>query len=652
MESEQLEVASFLAQYPPFDELPEEVVNDVACQVEISYYRAGSDVYQFGAEIRELCVIRSGAVEVYRRDGDLYNRLSEGDLFGQLGLLMGNKIRLPSRTIEDSLIYFIPEALFFELCDKFDFFSDFVEVDDISRLSSAVSQQKESNELMISKVTALISREPICLEDSATVRQAAQKMSEESVSSLLIMSAAEDTEFGVTAFGGAATTNITATNNTVPNTVGNGSVLAGILTDRDLRNRVVATGLDLESPVTEVMTRDPITLDDDAYAFEAMLTMLRYNLHHLPILDNSRPVGVLATSDIIRYESQSSLYMVSNILRRQNVDELVQLSKDINACFVRMVHEDANSHMIGSAMSVIGRSFKQRLLELAEETLGPPPIPYCFLALGSMARDEQLVVTDQDNALILDNSYNKSKHGDYFEKLSQRVSDGLNACGYVYCSGDIMATNPTWRKTRTEWETCFAQWIDQPDPEALLNSSIFFDLDGVWGKAHWAEQLNTFIVRRARKSPHFLGCLARNALSRTPPLGFFKNFVMEQDGEHRNSMNLKRRGTAPTADLIRVHALAVGSRAQNSFERLDDIVKADILPKNRARDIKDALEFISMVRIRHQVLDIEEGRTPDNNIEPENLSDFERRNLKEAFQVLSNSQRFLKFRYPYTRKQK
>ena len=626
MESEQIEIASFLAQYPPFNELPEDVINRVACQVEISYYRANSDIYKFGDVIHDLCVIRSGAVEVYRRDGNLYNRLSEGDLFGQLGLLMGNKIRLPSRTLEDSLIYFIPEFIFTELCEKFEAFSDFVEVDDNrSRLSNAVTQQKESNELMISKVTALISRGPVCMETDATVRQVAQKMSEECVSSLLVMRQPQNEDE-------------------------NGPQLAGIITDRDLRNRVVATGLDLDTPVTEVMSDQPTTLDDDAYAFEAMLTMLRYNLHHLPILDNGTPVGVLATSDIIRYESQSSLYMVSNILRRQSVDELAQLSKDIPACFVRMVHEDANSHMIGSAMSVIGRSFKQRLLELAEESLGPPPVPYCFLALGSMARDEQLLATDQDNALILDNRYNKELHGGYFEALAQFVSDGLDACGYRYCSGGIMATNPRWRKTRVEWEQCFDQWIEEPDPEALLNSSIFFDLDGVWGKTEWAEQLNTFIVRKAKRSPHFLGCLARNALSRTPPLGFFKDFVMEQDGQHRNSMNLKRRGTAPTADLARVHGLAVGSKAQNSFERLDDVIKADILPKNRGRDMKDALEFISMVRIRHQALDIEAGRKPDNNIEPENLTDFERRNLKEAFQVLSNGQRFLKFRYPYTTK--
>ncbi|MDO6561946.1 DUF294 nucleotidyltransferase-like domain-containing protein [Amphritea sp. 1_MG-2023] len=630
MQAEQVEIAGFLKQYPPFDELPDTEVDQVACQVEISYYRAGSDIFQFGDEIHDLAVIRSGAVEIYRRNGALYNRLSEGEIFGQLSLLMSQRVRLPARAIEDTLLYFIPESVFMSLCERYDSFAYFVEVDD-NMLHQAVVNKQEKSDLMVSKVTALISRLPVMADTSATIREVAQKMTAAGVSSLLIMDCPRD------GLNEAATME---TDQCAEMT------LAGIITDRDLRTRVVAPGLDLEASVTDVMTVDPITLDVDAYAFEAMLTMLRYNLHHLPILEDDRPVGVLATSDIIRYESQSSLYMVSTILRQTSVTELAQLQPQINACFVRMVGEGANSHMIGSAMSVIGRTFKQRLLELGEATLGPAPLPYCFLALGSMARDEQLVVTDQDNALILDNRYLPALHGEYFQQLAAFVSDGLDRCGYTYCTGNIMATNPEWRKTRQEWQQTFADWIDNPNPEALLNCSIFFDLDGVWGKLDWAAQLNSFIALKARHSPRFLASLARNALNRTPPLGFFKDFVMEQDGQHGSSINLKRRGTAPLTDLIRVHSLAVGAKVQNSFERLDDVADAGILPPGIATDLRDALEFISMVRIRHQAADVEAGRTPSNNIKPEMLTDFDRRNLKEAFKVLSNSQRFLKFRYP------
>lgn len=393
------------------------------------------------------------------------------------------------------------------------------------------------------------------------------------------------------------------------------------------------------------MTTEVISLDHNAYVYEAMLTMLRYNVHHLPVLKDKKPIGIIEATDIVRYESQNSLLLVSSIFQQQSVDELVAVAEQVKDSFVRLVNEDANSHMVGSAMSVIGRSFKQRIIELAEEELGPAPVPYCFLALGSMGRDEQILVTDQDNAIILDDGYEEAKHGEYFDKFARFICDGLAKCGYSYCTGDIMATNPKLRMTRGEWEACFADWIDDPNPKALLNASIFFDLDGVYGRLKWAEQLNGFIVRRARKNNRFLACLARNALNRTPPLGFFKDFVMEKDGRHKNSINLKRRGTAPLADLIRVHALAVGSRSKNSFERLDDIIDAGILPAGRAQDLKDAMEFISMVRIRHQALDVENSIEPDNNIEPENLSDFERRNLKDAFQILSKAQNFLKFRY-------
>ncbi|MBW3694822.1 cyclic nucleotide-binding/CBS domain-containing protein [Vibrio sp. T187] len=622
MEAELLEIQNFLAQYPPFNELPEDALASVTKSVEISYYRQGTPIIHFGDQINDLYVVRSGEVEVYRRKGELYNRLDEGDLFGQMGLLTNNKVRFPVTAIEDTLLYCIPEEVFQDLYENHDTFADFVEVEDNARLRQAISDNNDANDLTTSKVKTLLHRDAPVIEKTRTIQQAATIMAEENVSSLLILDPdiVEDEE-----------------DDSTP--------VIGIITDRDLCTRVLAQGLDPNDEVSSVMTSEVISLDHNAYVYEAMLTMLRYNVHHLPVLKDRKPIGIIETTDIVRYESQNSLLLVSSIFQQQSIEDLKTVSEQVKDSFVRLVNEDANAHMVGSAMSVIGRSFKQRIIELAEESLGPPPIPYCFLALGSMGRDEQLLVTDQDNAIILDDTYKPEKHNAYFEALAKFVCDGLDQCGYSYCTGDIMATNPTWRMTRREWEECFSDWIDDPNPKALLNASIFFDLDGVFGRLKWAEQLNSFIVRRSRKNNRFLACLARNALNRTPPLGFFKDFVMEKDGRHNNSINLKRRGTAPLADLIRVHSLAVASRSKNSFERLDDILDAGILPKGRAQDLKDAMEFISMVRIRHQALDVDNQIDPDNNIEPENLSDFERRNLKDAFQILSNAQNFLKFRY-------
>ncbi|MGY5538120.1 DUF294 nucleotidyltransferase-like domain-containing protein [Vibrio brasiliensis] len=622
MEAELLEIKNFLSQYPPFDELEDEVLSYVTQHIEISYYREDTPIIHFGDEIHDLYMVRSGVVEIYRRKGELYNRIDEGAVFGQMGLLTNNKVRFPAKAIKDTLLYCIPEAVFQHLYEQHEAFADFVEVEDNARLRQTVSNSKEQNDLTTSKVRNLLNSIAPTIHKTESIQNAAIKMAEDNVSSLLIIDpeVAEDDD-------------------------DDNSPLVGIITDRDLCTRVLAQGLNPNDDVASVMTTEVISLDHNAYVYEAMLTMLRYNVHHLPVLKDKQPIGVIEATDIVRYESQNSLLLVSSIFQQQSIDELSVLSEQVKDSFVRLVNEDANSHMVGSAMSVIGRSFKQRIIELVEQELGEPPIPYCFVALGSMGRDEQLLVTDQDNAIILDNTFVKEKHDDYFAQLANRVCEGLDKCGYSYCTGDIMATNPDWRMTRTEWEECFADWIDDPNPKALLNASIFFDLDGVYGRLKWAEQLSGFIVRRARRNNRFLACLARNAMNRTPPLGFFKSFVMEKDGQHKNSINLKRRGTAPLADLIRVHALAVGSRSKNSFERLDDIHEAGILPKGKARDLRDALEFISIVRIRHQALDVENEIEPDNNIEPENLSDFERRNLKDAFQILSNAQNFLKFRY-------
>ncbi|EOX3942619.1 MULTISPECIES: DUF294 nucleotidyltransferase-like domain-containing protein [Vibrio] len=621
MEAEQLEVLNFISQYPPFDDLPEEQLRKIALNTEVAYFRQGTKILNFGDTIRDLYMVRSGAVEIYRRKGELYNRIDAGGLFGQMGLLMNNRVRMPAKAIEDTLVYCIPENIFNELCDEFENFADYMELEDSARLRSAISSRSESNDFTTAKARKILARDPVTLEATASIQEAAILMAEENVTSLLIIRPTEEL------------------------TEEDDEQLLGILTDRDLCIRVLAQGIDTNIPVSEVMSYDVVSLDYNAYVFEAMLTMLRYNVHHLPILKDKKPIGIIGMTDIVRYESQNSLLLVSSIFQQTSVEDLKQVSEQVKDCFVRMVNEDANAHMIGRAMSVIGSSFKQRLAELAEQEFGPAPIPYCLVAMGSMARDEQLIVTDQDNALILDNSYDVEIHGEYFEKFAKFVCDGLAACGYAYCTGDIMATNPEWRKTRAEWEECFGNWIDNPTPERLLNSNIFFDLLGVHGRVKWAEQLSSFIVRRAKRNNRFLACMAYNAIRRTPPLGFFKDFVMEKDGRHRNSINLKRRGTAPLADLIRVHSLAIGSRSQNSFDRLDDINDAGILPKGRGLDLRDAMELIYMVRIRHQALDIENGEEPDNNIEPENMSEFERRNLKAAFQILSNAQNFIKFRY-------
>lgn len=619
MQVEQLEILDFLRAHAPFDALPDEALRRVAAAVDVRYFKAGEQIVEFGQIAEYWHVVRSGAVEVFRRNGTLYNRLTAGGYFGEFGLLRNGRVRFPVRALEDTLLYLVPQPVFADLFEHHEAFADHVEIDDRSRLRQVMSRREEANDLMSATIDSLVGRPAVTLGSAASACEAARRMCEEGVSSLLIV---ED-------------------NPEVPDL----PVIAGIITDRDLRTRLLAAGLPYDTPVGEVMSPDVVTVSHNRLVFEAMLIMLRHNVHHLPVLKHQRPLGVVGLSDIIRYESRNSLVVVGSIFRQPAVDDLVALVPDVRACFVRMLNEEACAHMVGSAMAAIGRSFKQRLLELAEAELGPPPVPYCFLALGSMARQEQLIVTDQDNALVLDNRFDPVRDDAYFKALAAFVSDGLARCGYSYCTGGVMATNARWRQPLSVWERTFTDWIERPTAESLLNAGIFFDLDGVWGRTEWAERLREMIARKAAGNSRFLACMARNALQRTPPLGFFKDFVVESDGRHSRAINIKRRGTALLADLIRVHTLAIGSQALNSFERLREIIDAAILPLGRGQDLYDALEFIATVRARHQADDLAAGVEPDNSIDPEQLSDFERKSLRDAFLILGGAQKFLRYRY-------
>lgn len=614
MSDEIHDIHTFLVQHAPFRDLDDDTLARVAAAIDVRYCRAGMRIVEYGQEALFWHIVRSGVVEVFRRDGSLYNRLTEGGYFGEFGLLHRKRVRFPAVAVEDTLLYLLPEPVFAELFEQNPEFADHVDIEDRSRLHKAVSRHRSDNDLLAITVGDLVQRELVVLPADATAQQAAVRMTEAGVSSILLVRE------------------------------GSGAI-AGIVTDRDLRTRLLAPGLPHHTPVLDVASRDVVTIKHSSLAFEAMGLMLRHHVHHLPVMRAQSPVGMLSLSDVIQFESHNGLFVVGRIGHAQSVDELAALTPEVRACFMRMVQEDSGVRVIEHLLSAIGRAFKQRLLQLGEQIWGPPPVPYCFLALGSMARQEQSMVSDQDNAMVLDDRFVPQRDDAYFSRLATFVSDGLARCGYPYCSGGVMATQLRWRQPLRVWKSYFDEWMERPTPQGLLHSSIFFDLEGVHGRTEWADGLRRHIAAKARQHPQFLASMARNALLRTPPLGFFKDFVLEEDGRHTAAINLKRRGTAPLTDLIRVHALATGSQALNSFARLEDVVRAQVLPPGRGPDLHDALEFIDTVRLRNQANDLKAGREPDNSLEPERLSDFERKRLRDAFTVLSHAQGFLKFRY-------
>jgi len=613
MDVELTEILEAICQHAPFNDIAEEAqLSEMTKEIEIQYVRAGEWVISPGTLNNTLFFIRSGAIEALSRKDKLIRRMNEGELFGYASLLRGGKSSQSMRAIEDSLLYRIPARWFLKLYEENDTFSDFFELAREVRLRLAMDSQSSDVSLMTCPVMSLLRRQPVSTTADSDILTAAQIMTDKRVSSLLITEQDE---------------------------------LIGIVTDRDLRTRALAKGLPFDTPISDIMTPDPIVMDSRDYASEAVLKMMERNVHHLPVIKDNRPIGVVSTGDIVQKESHGSVYLISDIFKQSNIEGLQAISRKMTHTFTQLVVADANTQMIGNAMSHIGTAFVKRLLQLAEDQFGKAPVPYCFVALGSQAREEQIIKTDQDNALILSDKYDESLHGEYFEKLSEWVCQNLDKCGYDLCSGDIMASNPRWRQPISVWKQYFTDWIREPKAEALLRLSIFFDLRGIYGDKTLATKLNRHIRAEAKAHSGFLTFMARNANQRKPPLGFFRQFVLDGEGKQSRTFNLKERGIAPIIDIVRVHALAIGSDKLNTLERLEDIEAEGLLPDGRAKDLALALEMIGMVRIRHQKDQIDASETPNNHVNPANLSSFEKRHLRDAFDIVSRQQEFIKFRY-------
>ncbi len=251
--------------------------------------------------------------------------------------------------------------------------------------------------------------------------------------------------------------------------------LCGIVTDKDLRQRVLVEGLDSGLPIKKVMTVNPMSIPADADVDSALLMMMRKNYHHLPIVDGARPLGLVTAGDILRAQSEHPLRLVRDIYKKKNIDELLELSQRLPSLFERMVNLGRGVGQIGRMVTHITDAFTVRLIQIAEKKLGPPPMAYAWVVFGSQAREEQTAKTDQDNGLILERDADEQE-GRYFAKLSEEVCDGLDQLGYVYCPGEVMALNVKWRVSLPRWKGYFDDWVENPNPKSVMHSNIFFDI--------------------------------------------------------------------------------------------------------------------------------------------------------------------------------
>ncbi|MCB1751535.1 MAG: cyclic nucleotide-binding/CBS domain-containing protein [Gammaproteobacteria bacterium] len=616
MDIELLEIRDFLAANHPFDQLPEAALAELPTMLQVRYFRRDTMISEINSLESYLYLIRTGAVEMFSAENEILARLGEGDVFGYRASHRPNQVEHHCTALEDTLIYQLPAQDVDKLCEKHTQFAYFFSSVVGDRLRDAISQATQVTSSQVNLITTpiseLIKREPITISPSATIHETARKMSEERVSSILVCAQGQ---------------------------------LAGIVTDRDLRNRVVAEALDVNLPVTEIMTFNPSSLKEDTFAFQAQLHMARHNIHHLPITRGDGIAGMVTATDLTKHQTTSVVYMVSDIYKQNNIERMQEVANQIPDLLVNMAVAEASADSVGHLITSITDAITSRLLQLAEERLGPPPVSYVWVAAGSQARNEQTAKSDQDNCMILDDAYNPGVHADYFRELAKFVCDGLNACGYVYCPGEMMAITDKWRQPLAVWKGYFAKWIDQPEPMSLMLTSVFFDMRRVYGSRKLFREIAEYALEKTRGNRIFLAFMAGNALSHQPPIGFFRNFVLIKGGEHNQTFDVKHNVIVPIVDLARVYSLAAGSKAVNTLDRLDVVAEGGEVTSEGAHDLKDALEFICYLRIQHQARLIKAGEPADNFMSPDHLSHFERNHLKDAFSVVRTMQNTLGQRY-------
>jgi CBS domain-containing protein len=554
-----------------------------------------------------LYVIRRGAVEILD-DGRLIDLMGEGEVFGTLSVLAGFSPTATVRAHEDTLCYLIPgevaaEVLGTEQGLAFVMGSlrrRIVRVDESLRAEGAMEEYRS--------VGSLVRRPPVTCEAGTSVADAAAQMARERVSCLLI-----DTGIGW-----------------------------GILTDRDLRARVVAAQRDPRATqVAEVMTYPATTVPPDTMAGEVMLRMLEGGFHHFPIEEEGRIVGVVTDTDLMGLGRHTPFATKSGIERARDRDEAVAAARDLPSVVTALVDASADPVEIGHIVGLTIDALTRRLLQIGIDRAGEPPVPWAWLALGSAARQEQAVHTDQDHALAYDPQGRSEDEIDpYFAELAEFVTAGLEAAGIPRCNGDAMAANRALRKSVEGWRRAFHNWMAEPGATGSVLLSIVFDYRRVMGPLDAESPLDE-IIRTVPGHPQFMRHLSRRALDERPPTGFFRDLVVQAKGEHAGRFDIKHGGITIIGNLARAYAIGAGLTEKRTLARLRAAQAAGVIDEDLLAGLEESFRFLWDVRLQHHVARLRAGEEPDDFVDPTELGPVTRHGLKEAFKVIMRAQRTL-----------
>jgi len=617
-------IISFLAATLPFNRLAPDVLNRLAEKCLIDFFPEGTMIFcQDLTVVNFLYLIQKGGVKSYlkneRGELTLKDYRGVGEYFGSLPIIQGTKANLNVETVEDTFCFLIAkkdfQALLAENAEVAQYFLRTMSAKLVKGVYAELRQNKIAPRaegalvLFSAPVEEIAKGSLFTASTKATVKDVAQIMSDNFIGSLLLSD-----ESGA---------------------------IVGIVTDKDLRTKVVAKGLDFDTKAVEIMASPVQTISSQAMAFDALLKMMKEKVHHLAIEKNGEIIKMITTHDIMVEQGTSPLYLFREIVAQRRIEGLYPLAKKIPSVIHTLIEEGAKANNITRMITVLNDHILDRLLSLLVAELGAPPLPFSWLLMGSEGRREQTFKTDQDNAILYQDSPDPelmARAEAYFVAFSQAAIGHLVACGYPLCPGEIMATTPKWRQPLSVWQSYFRDWCTVPEPQEILHSTIFFDFRPGYGDMALAEGLRAMLANLAQRQEIFLLFLARNCLSSRPPLSFFKNFIVEKDGEHKNTFDLKSKTMVYFVDFARVMSLKHGVTETNTLSRLRTLQEGQLLPHGLCSEVIEAYEFLMHLRLVHQLQQLEEGRSPDNHINPQDLSDLERQALKEAFAVITRMQ--------------
>lgn len=672
MQPEFTEVQRFLLDCPPFDELTGEQRQWVAQNIKAAYVNEHNVDALFKQHSPALYIVRSGGFDLLAPDGHLIERLESHDLFGFPSLLSGLPVVNKLKVIEDGIIYIVSAEMFDKLRQNVRAFEQYfirahgqrllsevarrstpgrgeatvnadatvngnaaVNIDapnnrnsnessDITGVpasQSSVAEKSPGYDTLELAIAEVINREPVTVSSTASIREAAQLMRDEKVSSVMVTGAVQGRHPEEGAGLGLHPTS---------------SKLFGILTDRDLRNRVIAQGLSYDIQVNAVMTQAPATVYGQQTLMDALTLMTQHNIHHLPVLDeNDQPIGMITNTDLMRQQRSEPVMLISAINKAETREQLITEAQHIPAymqTFAARVHDTT---MVGRLLASLTDSMTRKLIGLYEQDHGVAPGTYCWIAFGSQGREDQVLSSDQDNGLLLGNGLNEQQL-DWFKGLGEYVCTGLNECGIPLCPGDIMASNPDCRRTLDGWLDRFQTWTTSPTPKALMYCQIFFDSRMVHGNKRLYQRYRDEVALLG-KNEFFLGNLARLQVSVQVPLGLFNRFRGTESGKDSDLINIKRYGIALINDIVRIYSLQAGLTVPQTLQRLEQLRGSNLLNRKDNQSLAEAWQFLTQLRLQHQ-LDIWGTDKPKNALDPDELSTLTRRQLKTAFRIIKDCQ--------------